>query len=73
MHSAFLQSGLLHLLVAIPLVGVLVVALFRLDEIIATPKRAKAVNLRICGRDEKGHLMLSDPDGRSWSASPKER
>jgi hypothetical protein len=27
----------------------------------------------VCGCDENGHLFLSDPDGRSWGASPKPR
>ena len=72
-HDAFLQSGWLNFLVAVPFVGVLLVALFRLDEIIATPKRAKAIRRRICGRDLNGHLLLTDPDGRSWDASPKAR
>jgi hypothetical protein len=47
--------------------------LFRLDEIIATSKRAKAVKRRVCGRDENGRLLLSDPDGRPWGSSPKAR
>ncbi len=70
-HDAVLQSGLLNFLAGVPFVGVLMMALFRLDEIIAAPKRAGAVKRRICGRDENGHLFLSDPDGRSWK--PRQR
>jgi hypothetical protein len=71
MHDAVLQSGLANFLVAVPFVGLLMAALFRLDEIIATPKRARAVKRRVCGRDENGRLLLSDPDGRPWDAPPK--
>jgi len=70
-HDVFLQSRWLSVLVAVPLVGVFLAALFRLDEIIAAPKRTQAVNRRICGRDVNGNLLLSDPDGRSWGASPE--
>ncbi len=73
MQDVILQSGLESFLVAIPFLGLLMVALFRLDEIIATPKRAKAVKRRVCGRDENGRLLLSDPDGRPWGASSKAR
>jgi hypothetical protein len=72
-HDVILQSGLENFLVAVPFLGLLMVALFRLDEIIATPKRVKAVKRRVCGRDENGHLLLSDPDGRPWDAPPKAR
>jgi len=54
-------------------VGILLVGLFRLDEIIASPQRKRAVKRPACGCDEDGHLLLSDPDGRPWSASNKTR
>jgi hypothetical protein len=72
-HEAFLQSGLSNFLEAIPLVAILVVALFRLDEIIACPKRVKAIKRPFCVCDENGRLLLPDPDGRSWGAAPKAR
>jgi hypothetical protein len=72
-HDVILQSGLENFLVAVPFVGILLMGLFRLDEIIATSKRAKAVKRRVCGRDENGRLLLSDPDGRPWGSSPKAR
>jgi hypothetical protein len=72
-QDAILQSGWENLLVAVPFVGILLVGLFRLDEIIASPKRSKAVKRPASGCDENGHLLLSDPDGRPWDASSKTR
>jgi hypothetical protein len=66
-QDIILQSGWGNLLVAVPFVGILLVGLFRLDEIIAASKRAKPVNRPACGCDENGRLLLSDPDGRPWS------
>ena len=73
MQDTILQSGWGNLLVAVPFVGILLVGLFRLDEIIAAPKPARPVNRPTCGCDENGHLLLSDPDGRPWGASRKTR
>jgi hypothetical protein len=70
-QDAILQSGWENLLVAIPFVGLLLVGFFRLDEIIASPNRDRAARRPFCGCDEDGYLLLSDPDGRPWSASSK--
>jgi len=67
-QDTILQSGLGSFLVAVPFVGILLVGLFRLDEIIAVPKRRQPVKRPACGCDENGHLLLSDPDGRPWRA-----
>jgi len=72
-QDTILQSGWENLLVAVPFVGILLVGLFRLDEIIASPKRVRAVKRPASGCDENGHLLLSDPDGRPWGASRKTR
>jgi hypothetical protein len=69
-HDTFLQSELLNIFLAIPFVGVLLIALFRLDEIIAAPRRARAIKHPFNGCDEDGHLRLSDPDGRSQRTRP---
>jgi hypothetical protein len=66
-QDTILQSGWGNILVGVPFVGILLVGLFRLDEIIAAPKRHRPVNRPACGCDENGHLLLSDPDGRPWS------
>jgi hypothetical protein len=73
-QETILQSGWGTFLVAVPFVGILLAGLFRLDEIIATPKRARAgKRLPFTGCDENGHLVLSDPDGRASNASRKTR
>jgi hypothetical protein len=66
-QDAILQSGWANFLVAVSSVGILLVSLFRLDEVIAAPKRDRPVSRPACGCDENGHLLLSDPDGRPWS------
>lgn len=71
MQDAILQSGWENLLVAVPFVGILLVGLFRLDELIASPKRARDVKHPARGCDENGRLLLSDPDGRPWGAAHK--
>jgi hypothetical protein len=72
-QDTVLQSGWGNLLVAVPFVGILLVGLFRLDEIIASPRRHNAMNRPASGCDKNGNLLLSDPDGRPWSASSKTR
>lgn len=73
MPDPILQSGWETFLLAIPLVGLLLVTLFRLDEMIASPKRGKAVPRPACGCDENGRVLLSDPDGRPWPVPGKSR
>jgi hypothetical protein len=73
-QDIILQSGWENFLVAVPFVGILLVGLFRLDEIIASPERARpGKRLPFSGCDEGGHLVLSDPDGRPSGASSKTR
>lgn len=72
-QETILQSGWENFLVAVPFVGLLLVALFRLDGIIASPKRARAGKRPFSCCDENGHLLLFDPDGRPWGASSKTR
>jgi hypothetical protein len=73
-HETILQSGWENFLLAVPFVGLVLVGLFRLDEIIASPKRARARKRPLSGGcDEDGHLILSDPDGRPWGTAGKAR
>lgn len=67
MHDTILQSAWANFLVATPFVGILLVGLFRLDEIIASPQRKRPAKRPACGCDEAGRLLLSDPDGHPWS------
>jgi len=61
-----LNSGWDTLLVAIPLLGLLLAGNLHLDEIVAAPKRRRPRRSPVCGTDETGRLILSDPDGRPW-------
>ena len=69
MQDTILQSGWGNFLVAVPFVGLLLAGLFRLDEIIASPKRDRAVKRPASGCDQNGRLLLSDPDGRPFNVS----
>ena len=66
MHDAILSSGWDTFLVAVPLLFLLFIGFFRLDEVYATPK----VSLKrrpACGTDKDGEPILSDPDGKLLS------
>ncbi|HVU46588.1 MAG TPA: hypothetical protein VHD85_10710 [Terracidiphilus sp.] len=74
MQDTVLRSGWDTLLFALPFIGMLLVAFFRLDEAFAAPKRhpdpAKSATRRpACGVDEDGQPLMSDPDGRPWRAA----
>ena len=73
MQDAILQSGWENVLFAIPFVGILLVNLFRLDEIIASPKRSTPARRPPSGCDENGDPLLCDPDGRPSSTPRKAR
>jgi hypothetical protein len=72
-QDAILQSGWGNFLIAVLFAGILLMCLFRLDGIIASPRRGRAVNRPASGCDEDGRFLLSDPDGRPWSISSKTR
>ena len=66
MHDGALRSGLDALLVAVPFVAVLLVGMFRLDALLAAPRRVSSPRRPPTGTDEHGRMLLSDPDGRPW-------
>jgi hypothetical protein len=70
-QDTILQSGWENLFVGVAFVGMLVVSFFRLDEVIASPKRSRVRRRPVSGSDKNGHLLLSDPDGRPWGATRK--
>jgi hypothetical protein len=72
MHTAILSSGRDMLLIAIPFVIVLVAGIFRLDQIIAAPKRKASQRRQLSGMNEDGKPIMSDPDGR-LSGKPHSR
>ena len=63
-----MKSGWDTVLVAVPLIGLLLGTLFRVDEIFASGKREMRRNRPFCGMDDDGEPLLSDPDGRLWRA-----
>ena len=66
MHETIVASGWDSILTAVPFLGFLVASFFRLDELIATPKRPAGHRRHPCGIDENGEAILCDPDGRRW-------
>jgi hypothetical protein len=59
-----LQSGWETFLLAAPIVGMILVGVFRLDEIAANHGHAR--HPRLPGNDENGSVLMCDPDGRPW-------
>lgn len=51
------------LLVAVPMIGILVVGYFRLDELVGTPRRRSARGHQLAGMDANGRVRSLDPDG----------
>ena len=63
MQDQLLFSSKDALLIAIPFVLILMVSTFRLDQIIAYPKRAVRGRRLACDMDQHGEPILRDPDG----------
>jgi hypothetical protein len=51
------------LIFAVPMVLILFVCFFRLDELIAKPKKFSKHTQRFSGTDEEGHAICLEPDG----------
>jgi hypothetical protein len=59
-----LQSNTDALLVAVPMIGILIVGFFRLDELVGKSKKKQTMHRRvISGLDGKGRQICLDPDG----------
>ncbi len=67
MQDIALQSGWETFLLAAPFVGMVLVGVFRLDEIATSPKRKHGRRPRLTGNDENGRVLQTDPDGRPWT------
>ncbi|HUB00122.1 MAG TPA: hypothetical protein VMA34_17445 [Terracidiphilus sp.] len=61
-----LKSGWDTFLIAAPFIGLLLATVFRLDEVFASNKREVRRRSALCGTDENGEPLFSDPDGRLW-------
>jgi len=53
-------------ILAFPMIGILVLTIFRLDERFATHKRSLGTRRFFCEVEGKGSTFVSDPDGRPW-------
>jgi hypothetical protein len=69
MHEQVLGSTRDALLFALPFLGLLLVGLFRLDEMLITPKRRNSSRRPPSGVDINGEQILCDPDGRRVPAA----
>jgi len=59
-----LQSNADALLVAVPMIGILIVGFFRLDELVGKPNKKQTTHRRLMsGLDDKGRQVCLDPDG----------
>jgi hypothetical protein len=65
MHETLLKPGLDTLLLGVPLVCLLLTGYFRLDQIVAAPKRTKRPKPAFL-LDKGGRALMTDPDGRPW-------
>jgi hypothetical protein len=65
MHEAILISGRDMVLIAIPFLVLVVLVLFRLDVIIAAPRKTLRQHRPVGGMNKDGKPVLSDPDGRN--------
>lgn len=64
MNDAIQSTGRDALLVGIPLVILMLVGLFRLDELFSRPKKSLKRRRPSCQMNADGEPVLSDPDGR---------
>jgi hypothetical protein len=62
------------LLVAIPMVGILFVGFFKLDEVFGKPKNKQAKRRsQVAGVDTEGRPICIDPDGKRVASGSKRR
>ena len=64
MDQSILLSNRDTLLIAVPLVLMIFISVFRLDQVIASPKGSSQRRRPVCGIDDSGEPILRDPDGR---------
>jgi hypothetical protein len=60
MHDIALQSGWETFLLVAPLVGLLLVGIFRLDTRVASPKQQRDQPHLPSDADERGHMLLGN-------------
>jgi hypothetical protein len=58
-----LQSNSDAFLVAVPMIGILIVSFFRLDELVGKSKKRPGMRRQVAGLDGRGRQVCLDPDG----------
>jgi hypothetical protein len=53
-------------MLAVPILALLAMVMFGLDELCASPRKREGKSRSFCGVDGRGRAVLSDPDGRPW-------
>jgi hypothetical protein len=71
MNETIVTSGWEAILLAIPLIGILGMSLFRIDELMTAPKGGVENHRGFCTLDADGEPLLFDPDGRAFEAKSK--
>lgn len=66
MHSASVLSGWDTALLIVPFAALMAMAMFGLDERLASPSGPPRRNRKFCGVDSEGQPVVSDPDGKRW-------
>jgi hypothetical protein len=67
----FLESSLETTVVALPVIGLLFLAVFGLDAKIGAPAKHGQKRVPSSGQDEDGVGYYTDPDGRRWKERRK--
>lgn len=66
LEERILLSGWKSIAFGVVAVGVMLVGMFRLDELIVRRKPESKPPKRPMGNDRKGRIAFSDPDGKEW-------
>jgi len=67
LREIILHSGWEKTLVAVPLLGLLFAAYFRLDEIVTKRKKGRKLTRHGSGLGPDGEPQVFDPDGKVWT------
>jgi len=68
-----LESKADAILVAVPMIGIMIAAFFRMDELIGKPGKASEPRRKIAGSDANGFPLCMDPDGAQPRRTSKRR
>jgi hypothetical protein len=72
-YDQILHSDWDVILFAIPFVGLFLLSLFRMDELIISPKKKARTPRAAYWLDRDGETLMCDPDGRSWSRAGRRK